>query len=108
MLCPGTVVAGDLDPQQSEWHKKYKGQENAPKPEAMLLNVDPEPELKTGFVSMFNGKDLTGWISKGGVSKYTAKDGILTGTCTPGSDSTYLCTERTDFTDHTYRSVALG
>ena len=102
MLCSGIVVAGDLDPQQSEWHKKYKGQENAPKPEAMLLNVDPEPELKTGFVSMFNGKDLTGWTSKGGVSKYTAKDGILTGTCVPGTDSTYLCTEKSDYTDFVF------
>ena len=102
MLCSGIVVAGDLDPQQSEWHRKYKGQENAPKPEAMLLNVDPEPELKTGFVSMFNGKDLTGWTSKGGVSKYTAKDGILTGTCVPGTDSTYLCTEKSDYTDFVF------
>lgn len=96
-LSDGIVIAGDLDPQQSEWYKKYKSQENAPKPEAMLLNTDPEPELKTGFVSLFNGKDLSGWTSKGGNSKFSVKDGILTGTCVPGTDSTYLCTEKTDY-----------
>jgi hypothetical protein len=99
MLSVGIVIAGDLDPQQSEWYKKYKGQENAPKPEAMLLNTDPEPELNTGFVAMFNGKDLSGWTSKGGTSKFTAKDGVLTGTCVPGEDSTYLCTEKVDYAD---------
>ena len=95
----GITIAGDLDPQQNDWYKKYKGQENAPKPDDMLLNTDPEPELKTGFVSIFNGMDLTGWTSKGGTAKYTAKDGILTGTCVLDSDSTYLCTEKVDYND---------
>ena len=95
----GITIAGDLDPQQNDWYKKYKGQENAPKPDDMLLNTDPEPELKTGFVSIFNGMDLTGWTSKGGTAKYTAKYGILTGTCVLDSDSTYLCTEKVDYND---------
>jgi hypothetical protein len=99
MLWAAIATAGELDPQQSEWHKKYQGQENAPKPEAMLLNTDPEPELSQGFVSLFNGADLKGWASKGGESTFAAKDGILVGTCKPNSDSTYLCTEKTDYAD---------
>lgn len=88
-----------VDSQQSEWYAKYKTQENVPKPEAMLLNTDPEPSLTEGFMSLFNGKDLSGWSPKGGTCKFEAKDGLLIGTCVPGSNSTYLCTDRTDFTD---------
>ena len=28
---------------------------------------------------LFNGKDLTGWVQKGGVAKYTAENGELVG-----------------------------
>lgn len=102
ILLQATGHAGELDPQQSDWHKKYKGQENAPQPDAMLLNTDPEPDLTNGFVSIFNGTDLSGWTPKGGECKFTANNGVLTGTCVAGSDSTYLCTERTDYTDFVF------
>ena len=88
-----------VDSQQSEWHKKYKKQENAPNPEEMLLNTGPEPSLTEGFTPLFNGNDLTGWQPKGGTCKFEAKDGLLIGTAVPGSNSTYLCTDRADFTD---------
>ena len=68
-LTLGFAVAGTVDPAQGAWHKKYKGQENAPKPEEMLLNTDKEPELTEGFDSLFNGKDLQGWTPKGGECK---------------------------------------
>lgn len=98
-LIGGVGVAGELDPQQSKWHAKYKNQQNAPKPEEMLLNTDPEPELSDGFVPLFNGKDLTGWTPKGGTCTFEVTDGQVLGTCVPGSNSTYLCTDREDFTD---------
>lgn len=93
------IVAGELDPQQDTWHAKYKGQANAPLPEEMLLNTDPEPDLSKGFTALFNGKDLSGWTPKGGTCKFTVKDGILVGQVVPGSNSTYLSTERDDFED---------
>ncbi len=96
------IEAGELEPQQNDWYNKYKKQENAPKPEAMLLNTDPEPDLKTGFASLFDGKGLTGWTPKGGKSKFEAKDGVLVGTCLPDSPSTYLCTEKADYTDFVF------
>ncbi len=47
-----------------------------------------EPNLEPGFVSLFNGKDLTGWRYEAGANfdgkteasdgRYSAKDGILT------------------------------
>jgi hypothetical protein len=36
---------------------------------------------ETGFVSIFNGKDLSGWEGKPGW--WTVEDGAITGTCTP-------------------------
>jgi hypothetical protein len=63
----------------------------------MLLNTDDEPELREGFVSLFNGKDLTGWTPKGGECKFEVSDEMLVGTCVPGTGSTYLCTDKADY-----------
>lgn len=93
------ALAGELDPQQREWHARYRKQENAPKPEEMLLYTDPEPPLTDGFTSLFNGRDLTGWTPKGGTSTFEAKDGVLIGKCVRDSNSTYLSTDQADFTD---------
>jgi hypothetical protein len=102
VLCLGAcdfVSAGELDPQQKEWIKHYEKQANAPKSEDQLLNTDAEPNIKAGFVSLFNGKNLTGWKPKGGTCKFGVRDGLLVGTCVPGSNSTYLSTENADFSD---------
>lgn len=99
VLSSSVAVGGELDPQQEDWIKKYETQENAPKPEEMLLNTDAEPDLKEGFTALFNGKDLTGWVSKGGNCTFEVKEDAIVGTCIPGTGSTYLCTEKDDFTD---------
>ena len=99
VILAGAAMASEVDPAQGKWHKKYKGQENAPKPEEMLLNTDSEPKLSNGFTPLFNGKDLSGWTPKGGTCRFEAKRGLLIGTCVPGSRSTYLCTDKVNFTD---------
>jgi hypothetical protein len=99
VLAGGAVTAGTLDPEQDEWHQKYKKQTNAPQPEEMLLNEDAEPNLSEGFRPLFNGEDLTGWTPKGGTCTFEVKDGCIVGTCVPGSPSTYLCTEAAGFKD---------
>ena len=91
--------AGTIDPVQKDWYERYKTQENVPKPGAMFLNEDKEPDLKEGFVDLFNGKDLTGWAPKGGKAIFEVKDGVIVGTVVPETPSTYLCSERADFTD---------
>jgi hypothetical protein len=95
----GLADGGTVDPGQGAWYEKYKNQENAPKPGEMLLNTDKEPDLTKGFQDLFNGKDLTGWSPKGGDCKFEAKDGLLIGTCVPDSPSTYLSSDRADFSD---------
>ncbi|MDO4570137.1 MAG: DUF1080 domain-containing protein [Planctomycetia bacterium] len=48
-----------------------------------------------GFVSLFNGKDLSGWTIKGGYATYKVEDGAIVGTCTPDTpNNTFLCTEK--------------
>ena len=93
------ATGGTIAPEQGEWFEKYKTQENVPKPGDMLLNEDKEPELTSGFVDLFNGKDLTGWAPKGGESTFEVKDGIIVGTVVADTPSTYLCTDRADFTN---------
>ncbi|MFT5323212.1 MAG: hypothetical protein ACI8P0_001059 [Planctomycetaceae bacterium] len=102
LAASSVVYSGELDPQQEEWIKQYKKQANVPKPEDQLLNTDPEPDLKDEFVSLFNGEDLTGWTPKGGTCEFAAKDGLIVGKCVPGSNSTYLSTEKSDFTDFVF------
>lgn len=94
-----TASAGTIDPSQKSWFERYKKQENAPNPGEMLLNVDNEPDLSEGFVNLFNGKDLTGWAPKGGEALFEVHEGSIIGTAVPDTPSTYLCTEREDFTD---------
>ena len=65
-----------IDPSQANWHKKYVKQQNAPDPADMLLNTDPEPGLKKGFVDLFNGKDLNGWKHVGD-GHMTVEDGLI-------------------------------
>lgn len=93
------VCAEQVAESQANWHKRYKKQENAPDPAKQLLNTDPEPDLGGEFVQLFNGKDLDGWEALGGKCSFEVKDGMIVGTCVPGSPSTYLSTEKTDYTD---------
>ena len=88
-----------VDVQQKAWYAKYWKQVNIPKPAEMLLNTDVEPSLDEGFEPLFNGKDLTGWTPRGGTCQFEVKDGVIVGTCVPGSKSTYLSTDKTDFSD---------
>lgn len=99
----GAVVhGGTIDPGQFSWFEKYRKQENAPDPSEMLLNLDEEPGLKEGFVDLFNGKDLSGWVHKGGKASFEVKEGMIIGKAMPGTPSTYLCTKKVDFEDFVF------
>lgn len=98
----GAANANEIDPAQGKWYEKYKKQDNIPKLDEMLLNTDAEPELTDGFTSLYNGKDLSGWTPKGGTCSFEAKGELLVGTCVPGSNSTYLSTDKADYTDFVF------
>ena len=51
-------------------------------------------EEEEGWVSLFNGKDLEGWETKGGKGTYKVEDGAIVGTSAPNSPNTFLCTKQ--------------
>lgn len=46
------------------------------------------------WVDLFNGKNLDGWVQRGGVAKYTVEGGVIVGTTVPNTPNSFLCTER--------------
>ena len=46
------------------------------------------------WVSLFNGKNLDGWVQRGGKAKYSVEDGVIVGKTVPNTPNSFLCTER--------------
>jgi hypothetical protein len=52
-------------------------------------------DVENGFESLFNGRDLAGWVKRGGAAEYRVEDGCIVGKCVPDTPhNTFLCTER--------------
>ncbi len=50
---------------------------------------------ETPWQNLFNGKDLTGWVQKGGEAKYFVEDGYIVGeTVNDATRNSFLCTEK--------------
>jgi hypothetical protein len=47
-----------------------------------------------GWVSLFNGKDLDGWVQHNGTAKYVVEGDAILGTTEAGSPNSFLCTEK--------------
>ena len=86
----------------SESHKVDRSLREAeyPNPKDMLVALDPEPDLGSGFVSLYNGENLDGWIPKGGYCELRPGDTIVNKN--PGSPSTYLSTNKADYQDFVF------
>lgn len=55
----------------------------------------PAADVEEGFESLFNGRDLAGWVKRGGSAEYRVEDGCIVGKCVPNTPhNTFLCTER--------------
>jgi hypothetical protein len=46
------------------------------------------------WTDLFNGKDLDGWVQRGGKAKYAIEDGCIVGTSTLNTPNSFLCTAR--------------
>src|SRR5439155_14226124 len=46
------------------------------------------------WVSLCNGKDLDGWVQRGGKAKYRVEDGQLVGSSVPNTTNSFLCTKK--------------
>jgi len=58
----------------------------------------PADEPADGWVNLFDGKDLDGWVARGGKAEYRAEEGQLIGTSVPNTTNSFLCT-KTDYAD---------
>jgi hypothetical protein len=47
-----------------------------------------------GFVSLFDGKTLEGWIQRNGTATYKVEDGAVVGRTAEGSPNSFLCTKK--------------
>ena len=47
-----------------------------------------------GFVSLFDGKTLNGWVRHGGEATYAVEDGAIVGRIRDASRNTFLCSEK--------------
>lgn len=46
------------------------------------------------WINLFNGKDLTGWIQKGGMAKYRIENDEIVGSSVPNTGNSFLCTTK--------------
>lgn len=46
------------------------------------------------WTPLCNGKDLEGWVQRGGKAKYRVQDGEIIGSSMPNTPNSFLCTER--------------
>lgn len=53
-----------------------------------------EIQAKEKWISLFNGKDLSGWKQVNGKAKYAVADGMIVGTCVKDSPNSFLATEK--------------
>jgi hypothetical protein len=53
---------------------------------------------EAGWVELFNCKDLTGWVQRGGKANYAVEDGMIVGSSVLGTDNSFLCTQK-EYTD---------
>lgn len=60
----------------------------------LALAAAAAAQAEDGFVPLFNGKDLSGWVRRGGQAKYRVEDGAIVGTSVPNTPNTFLCTEK--------------
>ena len=50
--------------------------------------------IENPWVSLFNGKNLNGWIQKNGTATYLVADGMIIGKTEKGSPNSFLCSEK--------------
>ena len=60
----------------------------------LLTSCHNSKKESTPWQNIFDGKNLTGWSTKGGDATYEVKDGIIVGTTIANTPNTFLTTEK--------------
>ncbi len=90
------AVVAELRAELSRLRAELEIPEDAPKEAYGQLNNDPKPEAQ--WKPLFNGKDLKGWVQRGGKANYRVEGGEIVGASVPNTPNSFLCTDR-DFGD---------
>ncbi len=61
---------------------------------ALALALLALPAQEEGFAPLFNGKDLDGWVQRGGKAKYRVEEGQIVGSSVPDTPNSFLCTAK--------------
>jgi Domain of Unknown Function (DUF1080) len=59
-----------------------------------LLQIETPASAQKDWISLFNGKDLTGWVQKGGSAIYKVEGAMIVGSTTLNSPNSFLCTDK--------------
>jgi hypothetical protein len=62
---------------------------------AAIFLIAPPVFAQAGWINLFNGTNLDGWVEHSGKAKYTVENGILTGESVSGTGNSFLCTTQT-------------
>jgi len=65
---------------------------------APRLNGAGTKSDESGWIALFDGKTLDGWVQRGGNARYHVEDGQIVGACVPSTPNSFLCTQR-EFTN---------
>lgn len=60
----------------------------------LTLQAADEPAADEGWVTLFNGENLDGWVQRNGTAEYRVEDGAIVGTTKKGSPNSFLTTEK--------------
>jgi len=61
---------------------------------ASLVLVTPQLFAQSGATGLFNGKNLDGWVQRGGKAIYTIEGSEIVGTSVTNTPNSFLCTEK--------------
>lgn len=65
---------------------------------AFVPNLSADDPDASGWKPLFNGKDLDGWVQRGGKAMYRVEDKQIVGSSVPNTSNSFLCTKR-DYAD---------
>jgi hypothetical protein len=52
-----------------------------------------QSRAENGWKNLFDGKNLDGWVQRGGEAKYTVENGVLVGSTVLNTGNSFLCTK---------------
>lgn len=65
---------------------------------AAVPHLSADDADDAGWKPLFNGKNLDGWVQRGGKAKYRVEDKQIVGSSVPNTSNSFLCTKR-DYAD---------